>query len=365
MFLVPKFLVNEDGSLGSRNDVHVASIEHKLGIHGSPTCVMSFGENEGAVGYLVGGENKGLASMFTMMNHARVEVGIQGLAVSERAYQLASSYALDRKQGRVPGKKGSVTIVHHADVRRMLLLMKSQIEAMRAVAYVTAGISDRDHYATDASDQSAAATRLAILTPVVKAWMTEVAQEITSLGVQIHGGMGFIEETGAAQHVRDARILTIYEGTTGIQAIDFVGRKILADEGRGISGLLTEIRALDEQLADDSRLGAIRAAVSDGADQLENTVTWLLKSAANDPQASGAAAVNLLLLAGTLIGGWQSARAALAITRGASADDPAFAAAKLQTVEFYAAHVMPRIAAYSQIAMAGSDVVMALPETSF
>jgi acyl-CoA dehydrogenase len=365
MFLVPKFLVNEDGSLGQRNDVHVASIEHKLGIHGSPTCVMSFGENEGAIGYLVGDENKGLAGMFTMMNHARVEVGIQGLAISERAYQLARSYALERKQGRIPGEKGSVSIIRHADVRRMLMLMKSQIEAMRAVAYVTAAASDHQHGAADASDRAAATSRLALLTPVVKAWMTETAQEITSLGVQIHGGMGFIEETGAAQHLRDARILTIYEGTTGIQAIDFVGRKILADEGKGLRELLVEIRALDSDLAGDSRLGAIRAAVADGADELEEALDWLLSSGGKNPHASAAAAVNMVLLAGILVGGWQSARAALAITRGAAADDAAFAAAKLQTVEFYAAHVMPRIAAYRKAAMAGSDVVMGLPEASF
>ena len=215
MFLVPKFLLNDDGSIGDKNDVFVTSIEHKLGIHGSPTCVMNFGENDGAIGYLIGEENKGLAAMFTMMNHARIEVGVQGLAVSERAYQQARDYALQRKQGRAPGVEGRATIVHHADVRRMLLVMKSQIEAMRALAYATAGVHDRAHNADDVKDRESAERQLAVLTPVVKGWMTELAQEITSLGVQIHGGMGYVEETGAAQHLRDARILTIYEGTTG------------------------------------------------------------------------------------------------------------------------------------------------------
>ena len=244
MFLVPKYLVNDDGSIGEQNDVSVASLEHKLGIHASPTCVMSFGDNEGAIGYLVGEENKGLACMFTMMNQARIEVGVQGLSISERAYQLARDYALQRVQGRAPGEKGRVTIVKHADVRRMLLTMKAGVEAMRALAYVTSGILDRARHGDDAATRDAAAARLALLTPVVKGWMTELSLELTSLGVQIHGGMGFVEETGAAQHYRDARILPIYEGTTGIQAADFVGRKILADDGREIAALIGEMRAL-------------------------------------------------------------------------------------------------------------------------
>ena len=221
LFAVPKFLLNSDGSIGDRNDVFVASIEHKLGIHASPTCVMAFGERGGAIGYLIGEENKGLACMFTMMNHARISVGIQGLGISERAYQLARDFALDRKQGRAPGVEGSVTIIHHPDVRRMLLLMKSQVEAMRGVAYYTAGVVDLAHFSEDESERELAERRTALLTPVVKAWATETAQEITSLGVQVHGGMGYVEETGAAQHMRDARILTIYEGTTGIQAMGF------------------------------------------------------------------------------------------------------------------------------------------------
>lgn len=365
MFLVPKYLPNEDGSIGERNDVYVASVEHKLGIHGSPTCVMSFGDGPGAIGYLVGEANRGLACMFTMMNHARIEVGVQGLAISERAYQLAAQYAKDRTQGTVAGREGRVTIIHHADVRRMLLTMKSQIEAMRALAYVTASVHDYSENATDAAQRDAAARRLALLTPVVKGWMTEVAQEITSLGVQVHGGMGYVEETGAAQHMRDARILPIYEGTTGIQANDFVGRKILADEGRAIGELISEIRALDDALAADDRLRAIRRALRAGTDELQTGVTWLLEHAGADPDAAASAAVNMLMLAGVVMGGWQMARAALAIVAGASADDPEFAATKLATVDFYARHIMPRSHSFAAAATAGPDSVMTLGEHSF
>ena len=342
LFLVPKFLLNADGSIGERNDVYTPSVEHKLGIHASPTCVMAFGEQEGAVGYLVGEENKGLACMFTMMNHARLGVGMQGLGISERAYQLARSYALDRKQGRAPGVKGSATIIHHPDIRRMLLVMKSQIEAMRAAAFYTAGMEDLWHYSDDEAEREAASTRVALLTPVIKAWLTEVAQELTSLGVQIQGGMGYVEETGAAQHMRDARILTIYEGTTGIQAIDFVGRKILADEGKAIGELIAEMRSLDDALAADERLADIRTALAAGIDQLESAAHWLLEQGPLDPNAAGSASVNLLMLAGTVVGGWQMARAGIAVIKGAASDDAVFANAKLSTVRFYALHIMPR-----------------------
>ena len=365
LFLVPKYLVADDGSIGDRNDVYVSSVEHKLGIHASPTCVMNFGESDGAIGYLVGEENNGLACMFTMMNHARIEVGVQGLAISDRAYQLARSYAMQRTQGNVPGIKDRVTIIHHADVRRMLLVMKSQIEAMRAVAYVTAGVHNCAHHNDDAQDRAMAKRRLALLTPIVKGWMTEVAQEITSLGVQIHGGMGYVEETGAAQHMRDARILTIYEGTTGIQANDFVGRKILADSGTEIGALIEQMRGLVDELGHDERLGRIRAALAEGVSHLEDATSWLLQHAPDDINAAGAASVNMLMLAGTVIGGWQSARAALAITRGAQADDPGFSAAKLATTDFYAEHIMPRTAAFRRAATAGTGLLTAMPSESF
>ena len=365
LILVPKFLLNDDGSIGERNDIYVPGIEHKLGIHASPTCVMAFGENEGAVGYLVGEENKGLAGMFTMMNHARIDVGVQGLAISERAYQLARSYALDRKQGKAPGVKGSATIIHHPDVRRMLLVMKSQIEAMRAAAYYIAGTQDLSDHSDDEAEQSAAENRLDILTPVIKAWMTEIAQELTSLGVQVQGGMGFVEETGAAQHMRDARVLPIYEGTTGIQALDFVGRKIMADEGRNIGALLAEMTALDTELAGDERLAEIRAALEEGVEQLQSATTWLLEQGPLDPNTAGSASVNMLMLTGIVVGGWQMALAALAITKGAASDDQAFADAKLVTARFYGQHILPRARGFAAAAMAGADSVMALAEESF
>ena len=365
LFLVPKFLLNDDGSIGERNDIYVPGIEHKLGIHASPTCVMAFGENEGAVGYLVGEENKGLAGMFTMMNQARIDVGVQGLAISERAYQLARSYALDRKQGKAPGVKGSATIIHHPDVRRMLLVMKSQIEAMRAAAYYTAGTRDLTDHSDDEAEQSAAENRLDLLTPVIKAWMTEIAQELTSLGVQVQGGMGFVEETGAAQHMRDARVLPIYEGTTGIQALDFVGRKIMADEGRNIGALLAEMTALDAELAGDERLTEIRAALAEGVQQLQSATTWLLEQGPLDPNTAGSASVNMLMLTGIVVGGWQIALAALAITKGAASDDIAFADAKLVTARFYGQHILPRAQGLAAAAMAGTDAIMALAEESF
>lgn len=365
LFVVPKFLIGADGSIGDRNDVFVAGIEHKLGIHASPTCVMSFGENDGAIGYLVGEENNGLACMFTMMNHARISVGVQGLAISERAYQLARSFSLEREQGRAPGFKGSVTIVHHPDVRRMLFLMKSQVEAMRSLAYYTAGVVDVSHHAVDPDVREGAESRAALLTPVLKAWATETAQEVTTLGVQIHGGMGFVEETGAAQHMRDARILTIYEGTTGIQAMDFAGRKVLGDDGRAITELVVEMQSIDAALGDDERLHDIRDALREGVENLRSASSWLLGNAPLDPYAAGSASVNLLMLAGTVAGGWQMARAALAVVDGAASDDPEFAKAKLMTAQFYAKHVLPRSRALHAAATAGSNALMMLPEDSF
>ncbi len=367
LFAVPKFLVDSDGTLGEPNDLYPASVEHKLGIHASPTCVMNFGENEGALGYLIGEPNKGLACMFTMMNHARLHVGIQGLSVSERAYQLARDFALERIQGSAPGKKGRVTIVHHPDVRRMLLVMKSQIEAMRAVAVTTAAQLDIGHHGANESERRVANARMALLTPIVKGWLTEVAQEVTSLGIQIHGGMGFIEETGAAQHMRDARILTIYEGTTGIQANDLVGRKILADEGKAAAGLVTEMRAVAGELGNVSGLESLATSLSAGIDHLESAVAWLISNAPGDQNAPGAASVNLLMLAGVVIGGWQMARAALIVSGDSAiaATDESFCVAKLETARFYATHILPRSYAYMRAATSGSDSVMTLPENSF
>ena len=365
LFLVPKYAVDSDGNTGDRNDVFADSVEHKLGIHASPTCVMSFGDGDGAVGYLVGEENKGLACMFTMMNHARIDVGRQAIAVSERAYQLARSYAKERVQGMAPGVKGRVPIVHHADVRRMLMVMKSQIEAMRALAYVTAAQWDVTHYSEDESERSSASERLALVTPVVKGWMTEVAQEITSLGVQVHGGMGYVEETGAAQHMRDARILTIYEGTSGIQAMDLVGRKILGDSGKAMRELLDEMRSLQaESRSEESTHGDIVAMLLPAIEELEQSADWLLQNAPTDPQIPGAASFNLMMQMGTVAGGWQMAKASVAAGRRLQScedHEKGFLEAKIATARFYMEHVLPRASSYARAACAGGASTMAVP----
>jgi alkylation response protein AidB-like acyl-CoA dehydrogenase len=368
LFLVPKFLVNDDSNLGDRNDVYVTSVEHKLGIHASPTCVLNFGDNDGAVGYLVGQENRGLACMFTMMNLARLQVGIQGLAVSERSYQAARDYAKERVQGQIPGSHESARIIQHPDVRRMLMTMKSLIEAMRATAYVTASAIDVAHHTEDADMRAKALERSALLTPVVKGWMTEVAQELTSIGVQVHGGTGFIEETGVAQYLRDAKILTIYEGTTGIQANDLVGRKILADSGLGMRHLLEEIAELDATLAScGPDLDSIRNAVAMGHERLEEATNWLLGKAQDEPAVVYLAAFDYLMLAGTVIGGWQMGRAAEIAHRKLEkkAGNTDFYKAKLITARFYAGEILPRSAGYLEAATSESSSAMELPEEQF
>ena len=360
MFLVPKFIPDADNEPGERNDLRPTSLEHKLGIHSSPTCVMSFGDKDGAIGYLVGEENKGLAAMFTMMNQARLEVGLQGVAISERAYQLATAWANDRVQGRVPGHEGRTPIVHHADVRRMLMLMRSQVEAMRALSFLTAALVDVAHHGASDDDKRAAEARLALLTPVVKGWCTEIAQETTSLGIQVHGGMGFVEETGAAQHYRDARVLPIYEGTNGIQAADFVGRKILANEGREIGGLIAELRKTCDALAADDALKGTADPLRRALDELEQGVRWLIENAAQDPTAVATASFNLLMLAGTVLGGAFLARAALA-ARSAGDFDATFIDAKVTTTRFYCAHMLPRSSGFLAAATAAPGLTMALP----
>ena len=368
LFLVPKFVVKDDGSLGDRNDVFVTSVEHKLGIHASPTCVLNFGDNHGAVGYLIGQENRGLACMFTMMNLARLQVGIQGLAISERSYQAARDYAKERVQGQVPGGRESGPIIQHPDVRRMLMTMKSLIEAMRASAYVTASTVDFAHHSDDADVRAEAVQRSALLTPIVKGWMTEVAQELTSICIQIHGGTGYIEETGAAQHLRDARILTIYEGTTGIQANDLVGRKILADGGLAMQHLLGEIAELDDQLASSgSDLESIRIAVATGQQRLETATNWLLAKAQDEPAVVGLAAFDYLMLAGTVIGAWQMGRAAEIAHRNLASKkgDADFYKAKIITARFYSEQILPRSAAYLDAATSESNSAMDLLEEQF
>ena len=363
LFLVPKFLVNADGSTGQHNDVYPVSIEHKLGIHGSPTCVMSYGDNGGAVGYLVGAEHDGIACMFTMMNHARLAVGIQGLSISERAYQQALSYAKEREQGKVPGQPGRAKIIDHADVRRMLMLMKSGCEAMRAVAYVAAASLDYVNRSPDGSNQT---ERFALLTPVVKAWCTELAQEITYLGIQVHGGMGYIEETGAAQHYRDARITTIYEGTSGIQAQDLVGRKIIRDNGKAVMELIGEVERVIAELSDaDPDQEILKRELAGATERLDQATDWLLQNYRDDTNAPGSIAINFLMLMGYVCGGWQMARAAMIAAQKSVSSGDEFYRSKIVTARFYAEHYLPRTAGHFTAIRAGSESIMALDEQQF
>src|ERR1700683_2935826 len=306
LFIVPKFLVNDDGTLGSRNDAFCLSVEHKLGIHGSPTCVLSYGEQGGAVGYLVGEEHRGLEYMFTMMNVARISVGLEGVGIGERAYQQAREYARSRVQGRdISGSDGPVPIIRHPDVRRMLLLMKAQTEATRALAYVVVAARDLANHHPDEQTRKRNQSFVDLMTPVVKGWSTETGIEIASLGVQVHGGMGYVEETGAAQHWRDARITTIYEGTTGIQANDLIGRKIGRDGGQTARAVSADSRALNGALAESSSLKGSAKVYSDAVDALDRAVEYAVATYGNDIRGVAAGAVPLLKLFGIAAGGWQ------------------------------------------------------------
>ena len=370
LFIVPKHLVNADGSLGARNDVKCVSIEHKMGIHGSPTCVLVYGEEKGAIGYLVGEENRGLEYMFTMMNHARLGVGVEGVGLAERAYQHAREYAKTRVQGRAIGQKSGdrVTIIHHPDVRRMLLLMKSQVEAMRALAYVAAAALDKSLRHPDADEKKRNKALVDLLTPVVKAWCTETGVQVASLGIQVHGGVGFIEESGAAQYLRDARITTIYEGTTGIQANDLVGRKIAFEKGSTASAVIADMRNLAAEL---ERAGAgfetMCKQLESATDALEAATEWIVASFAEDANRPAAVAVPYLQLFGVTLGGALMARAAL-IAKSKLADpqsDREFLETKITSARFYAEHVLPQARAHADTVLSGSDSVLALDEAQF
>lgn len=371
LFLVPKLLVNDDGSLGTRNDLRCVSLEHKLGIHASPTAVMAFGDEEGAIGTLVGQENQGLKCMFTMMNNARLSVGLQGVAIGERAYQQARDYARTRVQSKdlTQPKAPAVPIIRHPDVRRMLMSMRARVEAIRALAYLAAGDLDRAKRHPDAAVRAAAHARVDLLTPIVKGYGTDAGVEIASLGVQIHGGMGFIEETGAAQHYRDARITPIYEGTNGIQANDLVFRKVLRDGGAAARAFIAEMRALDPTLdagaGDD--LAVIRTALADGIDALEDATAWLLADGVQDPAVAAAGAAAYLELFGIVSGGWVLARAAgMAVAALATRDgDPAFWEAKLITARFFAEQVMPKARSLVAPITQGHRSTLALDEAAF
>lgn len=356
LFLVPKFLINADGSLGERNDVYPVSTEHKLGIHGSPTCVMAYGDDGGAVGYLVGEENRGLACMFTMMNEARLKVGLQGLGASEGAYQQAVTYARERVQGGVP-------IIEHADVKRMLLTMRSLIEAMRALAFSEALTMDLAHYGPEA-DREQQQARIDLMIPVIKGWMTEVGVELTSLGVQVHGGMGYVEETGAAQYFRDVRITPIYEGTNGIQAADLVGRKLGRDGGDTMQAVCGELRRTAQRLArsGSAQLQAIGNALLDAVARHQESTEQVLQMLAQTPEAARAAAFDYMMQCGYLFGGWQLALGAeVAQAQLAGGSDRDFYARKIATTGFYVQNILPRCEGYAGAISASCSALLDYP----
>jgi 3-(methylthio)propanoyl-CoA dehydrogenase len=370
LFIVPKFLVNADGSLGARNDAHCVSIEHKMGIKASPTCVLQFGDHGGAIGTLVGQENRGLEYMFIMMNAARFGVGVQGIAVAERAYQHAVAYARDRVQSRpVDGSMNTAaTIIHHPDVRRMLMTMRAYTEACRAMALVAASAFDAAHEHPDAAVRAENQAFYEFMVPLVKGYSTEMSIEVASLGVQVHGGMGFIEETGAAQYMRDSKILTIYEGTTAIQANDFVGRKTARDGGTTARAIAARIEATEHALAASpnkdaqafaGRLKAAREAFLD-------TVSFIAANTKANPNAAFAGSVPYLMLAGNLVGGWQMGRALLVATgKLAAGDDAAFMTAKIATARFYGDHILSKAPGTRDSIVDGAEGCLAMPLEAF
>jgi alkylation response protein AidB-like acyl-CoA dehydrogenase len=352
LFLVPKFLLDEEGKPADRNDVRTLRLEEKLGIHASPTCVLSYGEDGGAIGWRIGELHRGLEAMFTMMNSERLLVGVQGVAIAERAYQTALAYARTRVQGQPIGMpRGSETppIVHHPDVRRMLLSMRAGAEAGRALAYYAAAVIDQSRGAAEDKARFRAQRRADLLIPVVKAWCSDLGIEIASTGVQVHGGMGYIEETGAAQHLRDARIAAIYEGTNGIQAGDLVGRKLIRDKGEAARELFAEI---DVGLASlpAAELAPIRARLAEGLAALTDATAYLVEA---DPAIAAAGAAPYLALFGTMMGGWLMAR----LAHSTRASNHPLAAAKLATANFYAEHYLARAPSYLPAIKGGATVV--------
>jgi 3-(methylthio)propanoyl-CoA dehydrogenase len=349
LFVVPKVMVNKDGSLGARNDVHCVSIEHKMGIKASPTAVLQYGDHGGAVGYLVGQENRGLEYMFIMMNAARYSVGVQGISVADRAYQKATQYARDRVQSRpVDGSiKAAAPIIHHPDVRRMLMTMRAYTEGCRAMASVAAAAFDAAHHHPDADTRKQNNAFYEFLVPLVKGFSTEMSLEVTSLGVQVHGGMGFIEETGAAQYYRDAKILTIYEGTTAIQANDLVGRKTSRDGGQTAKAITAQVQQTVVALQDQGSAAAVAIAkrLEAARQAFDDVIDFIVHAAAHDPNAAYAGSVPYLMLAGNVVAGWQLAKSFLiaqeALSQGA--EDAAFLQAKMSTARFYADHILSKV----------------------
>jgi len=370
LFLVPKLLPKADGSLGERNDVHCVSIEHKLGIKASPTAVLQYGDHGGATGYLVGQENRGLETMFIMMNAARYAVGVQGIAVAESAYQKAVQYARERVQSRpVDGSlPASAPIIHHADVRRMLTTMRALVEGCRAMAFAAAGEHDRAHAEPDAEARKRHQALYEFLVPLLKGYSTEMSLDVASLGIQVHGGMGYIEETGAAQFMRDAKILTIYEGTTAIQANDLVGRKTLRDGGAAARLLAQQIAATEAQLGDrpSAAARAVLQRLKTGREAFEQVVEFVLREAKAKPNAVFAGSVPYLMLAGSLVAGWQLARSLLVAEERLAADhDRAFMEAKVATARFYAEHLLVRLPGLRDSIVEGADSALGLELEAF
>lgn len=369
LFIAPKFMVTDDGTPGDRNDVRCVSIEEKMGIHASPTAVMQYGEDEGAIGYLVGEENKGLAYMFTMMNSARLSVGLEGVAICERAYQKAASFARERIQSRdIAGDSPDpVAIIRHPDVRRMLMTMRALAEAGRALAYYAAGKLDLSHRHPDAAARAAAQSRVDLLIPIVKGWCTENGSEAAWNGVQVHGGMGYVEETGAAQFMRDAKIAEIYEGSNGIQANDLIGRKVARDGAVEAKKMIAEMRDLDGALADaGDDLSVLRANLSKAVASLDRATGWLLEQYKVDVRDASAGAVPYLRLWGVTAGGWLMARAALAAKADldAGAGEAQFLRDKIVTAQFYGERILPRAMAYEAETTAGAASLMAIADAA-
>ena len=361
LFIVPKFLLDADGNPSTRNDVACASIEHKLGIHGSPTAVLVFGEKGGALGEIVGEPGRGLEYMFAMMNHARLNVGLQGLAIAERAYQQAVGYARERVQGKPVGQASATPIIHHPDVARLLVRMRARIEAMRGLLFETAAQSDVAHAHPDAAVRARAKRRVDVLVPIAKGWSTETGQDVASDGVQVHGGMGYIEETGAAQHLRDARITTIYEGTTAIQSNALVGRSVLRERGEGVFELFADIAATVAEAEAVADLAPIAGRLGDALGSARASVDRLISSAPEDARLAYAASVPFLMQMGVLCGGWMTLRAALAAARPSDGDAD-FRAGRIAIAEVYAGQILPEAAMRGETIRFGTRAVLAFGE---
>ncbi|MGH8912371.1 MAG: acyl-CoA dehydrogenase C-terminal domain-containing protein [Acidimicrobiia bacterium] len=367
LFVVPKFILDDDGTPGERNDIKIVSLEHKLGIHASPTCVVSFGDSgAGATAYLIGEEQEGMRYMFTMMNTARIGVGVEGLAITEGAYQQAVAHALGRRQGRELGEPAteSSLIVRHPDVRRMLMTMRAYRAALRGLLYATARFVDEERWAETAEAQEESSEMVALLTPITKAWSTDIGVEMASLGIQVHGGMGFIEETGAAQYYRDSRIAPIYEGTNGIQAIDLVMRKLPMAGGGVIERLAGWMRGVAADLSDDEELARFGLHLEDGIEAVEEATAILIERIENSPNDALAGATPFMRLLGTVVGGWLMGKAALA-ARGMidnGEGDADFLAAKLVTARFYGEQILPSVIGLVEAVEAEADLLFAIPD---